>query len=176
MKIIYLNGFMASGKSTIGPILANTLGWEFFDLDKVIEEEIGKKVVDIFRDEGEEFFRRKESETLQQLSKSEFAVISLGGGTATFEQNIEILRKTGKVIYLKTSVESLYKRLRNKKDRPLFNEEISGVKKEEIKDRIIRLLDMREPYYRRADYIINTDEYPLGVTVDKIVKLLRKSL
>lgn len=175
--IIYLNGFMASGKSTIGPILANTLGWEFYDLDKVIEEEMGKRIVDIFKDEGEKFFREKETETLRRLSRMHEVVISLGGGTSVHNNNnMEILTKTGKIVYLKASPEALYKRLRFKRDRPMFNAEQEQDNKEKFKAKISNLLSQRSPFYEKADLVINTDDYPLGLTVDKIAKTLLKKI
>ncbi|HEX2867133.1 MAG TPA: shikimate kinase [Ignavibacteriales bacterium] len=174
--IIYLNGFMASGKSTIGPILANTLGWEFYDLDRVIEEETGKKIVDIFKDEGEKFFRDKETETLRRLSKLREAVISLGGGTSVHNNNLEIIKSTGKIVYLKASPEALYKRLRFKRDRPMFNSEQEQDNKEKFKAKISHLLLERSPFYENADLVINTDDYPLGLTVDKIAKTLLKKI
>lgn len=174
--IIYLNGFMASGKSTIGPILANTLGWEFYDLDKVIEEEMGKKIVDIFKDEGEKFFREKETETLRRLSQMHDAVISLGGGTSIHNNNLDIITKTGKIVYLKASPEALYKRLRFKRDRPMFNAEQEQDSREKFKAKINQLLSQRSPFYEKADLVINTDDYPLGLTVDKIAKILLKKI
>ena len=175
-RIIYLNGFMASGKSTIGPILANTLGWDFYDLDKVIEKEEGKSIVQIFEDKGEKYFREKETEILKKVSESDKKIISLGGGTSVFNNNLEFIRNTGKVIYLKTSPESLFNRLRFKNDRPVFNREKNGNNKENLKLKISELLAQRTPYYEQADYIINTDEYPLGQIIDLIAKFIHKSV
>jgi shikimate kinase len=175
-KIIYLNGFMASGKSTIGPILANTLGWEFYDLDKIIEEEVGKTIVEIFENEGERFFRDKETEVLKKVSDKENIIVSLGGGTSVYNNNIEILKKTGKIIYLKTSPEALFNRLKFKKDRPLFNKENIIESKEGLRSKILQLLEQRSPFYEQADLIINTDDYPLGQTIDLIAKFIHKNI
>lgn len=176
-NVIYLNGFMAAGKSTIGPILANTLGWNFYDLDRIIEEELGKKIIDIFNDEGEKYFREKETETLIKLSGNSESIISLGGGTSSYGANMEILKKSGKIIYLKASPEALYLRLRNKTDRPIFNNLASSAnKQEELKLKIKQLLNQREPYYNQADIIIDTDELSLGKAVDKIAKLINKKI
>jgi shikimate kinase len=175
-KIIYLNGFMASGKSTIGPILANTLGWEFCDLDKVIEEEVGKTIVQIFQDEGEKFFRDKETEVLKKVACKENVIISLGGGTSVYNNNLEIIKKTGKVIYLKTSTEALFNRLKFKKDRPLFNKDNIVDSKENLRLKIFQLLEQRTPFYEQADLIINTDDYPLGQTIDLIAKFIQKNI
>ncbi|MGE5499636.1 MAG: shikimate kinase [Syntrophothermus sp.] len=174
-RIIYLNGFMAAGKSTIGPILANTLGWDFYDLDKVIESELGCRITDIFKDKGEPFFRQKESEVLARLSQLSDAVISLGGGTSCHNNNLEIMIRTGKIVYLKASAEALYQRLKNKKDRPVFNSDNEERPKDELKNKIIMLLDQRTPFYEKADLIINTDESSLGHTVDKIARLITRN-
>lgn len=172
--LIFLTGFMASGKSTIGPILANTIGWEFLDLDKVIEQKVNKKIVDIFKDEGEEYFRKLESETLKELTKLSGYVISLGGGTIESEENLSQIKQNGILIYLETSPEAAYRRLRFKRDRPalLFNE--NEPTKEEFLNRINTILNRRLKYYNQADLKMNTDNKPIGITVDKLVKILRK--
>lgn len=167
---------MASGKSTIGPILANTLGWEYYDLDKIIEEEVGKTIVEIFEKEGERFFRDKETEILKKVSDKENIIVSLGGGTSVHNNNLEIIKKTGKIIYLKTSPDSLFNRLKFKKDRPLFNKENISESKENLRLKISQLLEQRTPFYEQADLIINTDDYPLGQTIDLIAKFIHKNI
>jgi shikimate kinase len=177
VNIIYLTGFMACGKSTIGPIVANTLGWEFFDLDKVIEKVEGISVTKIFETKGEEYFRTKENEVLHRLSGYRDAVIALGGGTAISEVNMKILKETGKLIYLKSSPEILFKRLHYKKDRPVLNPHDGKInQKEFVRNKINQLLKEREPFYERADFIIQTDQIPLGITVDKIVQYYYKKI
>ena len=172
-KIYYLTGFMASGKSTIGPILANTLGWNFFDLDKEVENQEGMKVVEIFDKKGESYFRKVETELLIKLSEKDDAIISLGGGAIASEENFKIIKSSGKIIYLKSSPEMAYKRLRFKKDRPAFifeGEEIPS--KEQFLERINKLLDERKKYYEQADFIIDTDNQTVGKTVDIIAKYI----
>src|SRR5690606_13849437 len=102
-------------------ILANTLGWDFYDLDRVIEKKTGKKVKEIFEQNGELFFRTIETEALKELSLLNKIIISLGGGTMAGEGNIEILKSSGKIIYLKMSMEAAVKRLKFKRDRPVLN-------------------------------------------------------
>ena len=170
-KRIYLTGFMTSGKSTIGPILANVLGMEFYDLDKVIENEEKQTIVEIFEKKGETYFRELEFGILKNLSEREGVVISLGGGTLTNSTNYDLLKSTGKIIYLKVSPNNLYKRLKNKIDRPLFRDLVLGEKNEEdFLERIKELLEKRRVYYEKADLIIETDLQPIGRTVDKIAK------
>jgi shikimate kinase len=176
-KNFYLTGFMAAGKSTIGPILANTLGWNFFDLDKEIEKEEGLKVVEIFKQKGEEYFRGIETETLKRLSENEESIISLGGGAIASEENFKIIKSTGKIIYLKSSPEMAYKRLRFKKDRPAFVfENVEAPTKEQFLERINELLDSRKQYYERCDFIVDTDSQSVGKTVDIIAKFINKDL
>ncbi|AFH48531.1 Shikimate kinase [Ignavibacterium album JCM 16511] len=172
--LIFLTGFMASGKSTIGPILANTIGWDFLDLDKVIEEKTNKKIVEIFKEYGEEYFRKLESETLKELTKLSKYVISLGGGTIENEDNLNQMKKSGILVYLETSPEGAYRRLRFKRDRPALLFDDNEPTKEEFLKRINTILNRRLKYYNQADLKINTDNKPVGITVDILVKILRK--
>lgn len=175
-KIVFLTGFMGSGKSTIGPILANTLGWRFFDLDKVIESIQGKKIVDIFAERGEAGFRLLEREVLQEISKGENIIISLGGGTIADQKNINFMKKKGKIIFLEASNESFYQRLRFKADRPMLrgkNEEL--LSPDELKKRIEEILNYRKKYYNQADVSLRTEGITIGKTVDAISKLILKN-
>jgi len=172
-KIYYLTGFMAAGKSTIGPILANTLGWNFYDLDKEVEKKERMKVVELFDQKGEDYFRKSETALLEQLSQDNESIISLGGGAIASDVNFGIIKSTGKIIYLKSSPEMAYKRLRFKRDRPAFvfeGEEVPS--KEEFLERINKLLDSRKKYYEQADFVIDTDNQTVGKTVDIIAKYI----
>lgn len=173
-NVVYLTGFMTSGKSTVGPILANVLGWNFYDLDKEIETREGMSVVEIFEKKGEAYFRKLETETLKDLCSQNNIVISLGGGTIASEENFELLKKTGKIVYLKVSPDILYKRLRNKIDRPLFRDLTLGQSTEEdYKNKIKEILALRTGYYEKADLIINTDTSRIGITVDVLAKKVK---
>lgn len=166
---------MTCGKSTIGPILANTLGWNYYDLDDVIEEKESKTIVEIFESDGEEYFRNLETKTLEEISKEDNVIISLGGGTLTNKKNLDIMREHGKIIYLKTNTESIYFRIRYKTNRPLFRDlVIKNATKEDFLERIENVLKEREFYYKQADYTFDTSKTSVGITVDKIAKLLRK--
>jgi shikimate kinase len=171
---IYLTGFMGSGKSTIGPILANTLGWIFFDLDIIIEQKEGKKISRIFEENGEEYFRNLETEILKDLAARENVIVALGGGTITNQDNIDFLKKIGMIIYIKISAESAYKRLRFKRDRPILSRNGTvNLSKTEFIGKIAQLLSARNRYYEQADIIIETDNLPIGVTIDKIAKAIK---
>ncbi|HSW53583.1 MAG TPA: shikimate kinase [Ignavibacteriaceae bacterium] len=172
-KIYYLTGFMSAGKSTIGPILANTLGWNFYDLDKEVEKKESMKVVELFEQKGEDYFRKSETALLEKLSQDNESIISLGGGAIASDVNFGIIKSTGKIIYLKSSPEMAYKRLRYKRDRPAFvfeGEEVPS--KEEFLERINKLLDSRKKYYEQADFVIDTDNQTVGKTVDIIAKYI----
>ncbi|MGD1007575.1 MAG: shikimate kinase [Ignavibacteriaceae bacterium] len=171
---IYLTGFMGSGKSTIGPILANTLGWDFFDLDIIIEQKEGKKISRIFEENGEEYFRNLETEILKDLAARKNVIVALGGGTITNQDNIDFLKKIGMIIYIKISAESAYKRLRFKRDRPILSRNGTvNLSKTEFIGKIAQLLSARNRYYEQADIIIETDNLPIGVTIDKIAKAIK---
>lgn len=168
---------MTSGKSTIGPILANVLGYDFYDLDKEIEKMESKTVVEIFETEGEEYFRKIESELLQKYSGLSNVIISLGGGTITIPDNLTLMKKSGKIVYLKVSPNNLYKRLKNKIDRPLFRDLVLNENSEDdFITRIKEMLEKRKTFYEKADIIINTDYTPIGVTVDKLAAKLSRYL
>jgi shikimate kinase len=174
-NIFYLAGFMASGKSTIGPIAANILGWNFFDLDKEIEKRENRKIAKIFEEEGEDYFRRKETKILKKISEGENLIISLGGGTLTIQENREIIKKCGSLICLSSSPEVAYRRLKHKRDRPILlanNDEEAA--ENVVIERIESLMKERMKYYQKADYFIDTDKESIGSTADKISRIIFK--
>ncbi len=174
-KRIFLTGFMTSGKSTIGRILANVLGWDFFDLDKVIESKIGKKIPQIFEEKGEKHFREIETETLKEISVGEQLVIALGGGAIANEANLKFCKEHGTLIYLKVSEKELLRRLKKKVDRPLIRDLVlNEASEEEIAARINKLLSEREKFYNQADLIFETGLAPVGKTVDNLAKRIRR--
>jgi len=170
---IYLTGFMGSGKSTIGPILANTIGYDFVDVDRMIEKAVGLSVDQIFTEHGEAHFRTLERGVIAELSVRQHVVISLGGGTIADPDNFRNISTSGVVVYLKATPEQIFKRVHHKTDRPTLKD-ISGerLSDDQLRARIHDLYLKREPYYSKADIIIPTDERKVGVTVDQIVKKL----
>ncbi len=173
-SLIFLTGFMGSGKSTIGPILANTLGYEYIDVDKFIENKVKKRIVDIFSIEGEQAFRNLERLTLQELIKFNHCVIALGGGTIANEDNFQLVSKNGILIYLKISPEEVIQRVKHRDDRPMLKDANGKqLSQPEMKQRIIELLERREPFYTRADVTIACDNMRIGVTIDEIIKNIR---
>ena len=171
--LIYLTGFMGSGKSTIGPILANTLGYSYLDIDAEIERITKKKVTEIFLAEGEPYFRSIERAILEEHRKSARRVISLGGGTIANEENFAVIKSSGLLVYLKADLEHIFHRLRFKTDRPLLHApDGSTLGDEELRVRIMAILAAREPYYSHADIVIQTSERRVGLTVDELVRAL----
>ena len=119
---IALIGLMGSGKTTIGRELAKALEMKFIDIDSIITTRENRNIVDIFNDEGEEYFRKLERIIIDEESKKNNIVISTGGGVIIDNSNIKNLRKTSYVIYLDSSLECIYERVKNGKKRPLLND------------------------------------------------------
>jgi shikimate kinase len=170
---IFLTGFMGSGKTTIGPILANTIGYEFADIDTRIERLRGKTINEIFREEGEERFRVLERNLLAELCRERSIVIALGGGTIADPGSRALIARSGILVYLKIPPDQLFNRLRNKTNRPML-EGVTGDRLDEegLRTRLRELLRKREPYYNSADIVVTTGNQPVGLSVDEIVKKL----
>jgi shikimate kinase len=174
---IYLTGFMGSGKSTVGPILANTLGYDFVDLDRTIEQAEEMSIGELFRLRGEDFFRRRERELIGQLSRDRRLVIALGGGAVVDPANREIIRTTGILVYLRVPKELLMKRLQYREDRPLLTDAGgSRLSEGDLRQRVEALLRTREPFYAKADLIVDVDERHIGMTVDRVARSLTSLL
>jgi shikimate kinase len=167
---IFLIGFMGSGKSTTGKKLASHLKWTFIDLDEKIENMTGMKIRDIFSEKGEAFFRRTESEVLQGMASESNAVISTGGGTPCFGNNMDFMLRTGITVYLRMTPARLKNRLAGSSDRrPLLKD----IGKEDLEEYIAGKLSEREKWYSRAEIIIdgfNTDFSMLYSSVKKLIK------
>lgn len=151
---IYLIGLPGCGKTTIGVGLADKLGLEFLDLDTLIEYREGKDIPSIFAEKGEEYFRLIEREALLSV-KGAKQVIATGGGAPCFYDNIEYINQNGLSIYLKISVEELFRRLHGKgaSDRPLLAGKSEIELKQELKDK----LEYREQFYNQASIVVEGD-------------------
>jgi shikimate kinase len=154
---IFLIGFMGSGKSTKGKKLASHLNWSFLDLDEKIENLAGMKIPDIFSQKGEPYFRQIESEALHGTLSETNTVISTGGGTPCFDDNMDFMIANGLTIYLKATPARLENRLTHSgHERPLLKD----IDKKSLKEFIAMKLAEREKWYDRAEIIIdifNTD-------------------
>jgi shikimate kinase len=149
-EVIFLCGMPGSGKTTIGKRIAVTTQRPFFDLDEMIEADMSMSIAEIFATHGEDFFRSKETEILQQYIFPEKAIVALGGGTPCFNNNMELLKQKGAVIYLKTDIDTLTKRLvKVAAQRPL----LKGKDFNQIKNYLTPTLAQRETYYLQADKI-----------------------
>ncbi|MEX0601725.1 MAG: shikimate kinase [Bacteroidota bacterium] len=171
--LIFLAGFMGSGKSTIGPILANTLGFDFVDIDRRIEAVEGKSVSEIFFKEGEAGFRRLERRLLEEIAGRDHCVVSLGGGTIASEEIFDLIRRNGILVYLQLPPGEIFKRVQHKTNRPMLKDgEGNLLPADLMQERIDALLKRREEFYRQADVTISTEKKRVGITVDEIVRKL----
>ena len=160
---------MGSGKSTIGKKLAQGLVKKFIDSDEVIEQIQGKEIKDIFADKGEAWFRKYEEETIARLTNiSESCIISLGGGALISQKNLSLVVRKGYLVYIKSSPEEIWKRIRHSTRRPLLRHENDTWSRQDYIDRIHELLVQRETGYQKADIIIERD----GKEADEVANLL----
>lgn len=163
--IIFLIGFMGSGKTTAGKKLASLLGWSFIDLDKKIKEYTGKTIPEIFSQSGEDYFRIIESQLLRNLKSCTKTVISTGGGTPCFSDNMDFMIETGLTIYLKLTPAELRSRLSQSKDeRPL----IKDLDKEELTSFIEEKLAVREEWYNRSDITVNGIDLDINLLLSHV--------
>ncbi len=147
-KNIVLIGFMGSGKSTVGRELHQRLGYPLIDMDRAIEESIGKKITEIFKEEGEEAFRDFESLQLLEIAKQndKSQIISTGGGVVIRPNNRKLLHKLGYVVWLYTPIDVIFERTSRSQERPLLNHM-------DARERITALLAEREPWYRETAHL-----------------------
>jgi shikimate kinase len=168
-SVIYLIGFSASGKSTLGKLIAEKLNYHFIDLDEAITQQQGKSINALFGEFGEGGFRKIEQELLVNTIFLTETVISCGGGTPCYSDNMEFLLRNGKTIYLEADEAILLERmLYNTDERPLFK----GKSKEEIASHINELLTARKVFYERANYKIknNSDEESAVKAILKVIE------
>lgn len=161
---VILIGFMGSGKTSVGKVLAGKLGYRFLDSDALIVQEEKQSIPAIFEVKGEAYFRDKETELLNNLKSSlQEAVLSTGGGIPIRPQNRELLKQLGFVVFLKTSDETILRRLRDDTSRPL----LTG---EDPKGRVEQLQREREPMYTAAaHFILDTDKLSPEKLADRII-------
>lgn len=169
MKHIVLIGFMGSGKSTMGKLIANKLNSPFVDTDHYIEKKEGRSIREIFADDGEEYFRTLETEVAKELLyKEERMVIALGGGTPLKKENRELLKKADAyVIFLKVTASEAYERLKEDTQRPLLQVD-------NPKEKIEELLAIRNPIYESvADYVLLENNKTLDDVFYELSKVVR---
>lgn len=175
MVYLILYGYMGSGKSTIGKLIAKELQFNFIDLDEYIEIQENKSISDIFEEKGVVYFRKKESQYLKEvLNKEPYIVLSLGGGTPCQQGNLDYLQnlpKGVKTVYLNASPQTLTNRLfPERSKRPI----IANINKQEaLLEFIAKHLFERNPYYRTAQHILSTDEKNINQIIEELYKLCR---
>lgn len=168
--IISLAGYMGSGKSHIAKLLSDKINFELIDLDKEIIAKNKFSIAEIFEKKGEIFFRKLERETLEEiLATRESIVLSLGGGTPVYYNNIDVINDRSESIYLQASVSTLVNRLEpNKAKRPL----IANLEAEALPEFIAKHLFERTPYYAKCKYTVSTNEREPEEVVANIIDLL----
>jgi shikimate kinase len=161
--IIYLVGFMGSGKSSVGRRLAELLGWEFVDLDDEIERREGRPIREIFACLGEPHFRAVEREELARVSRMSRRVVALGGGAFCNQENASIVEKTGTSVWLDAPLDRLVERCSGSDLRPLFTSLPEAA----------LLLDRRRPFYARAAVRIDVGELSIEEAASEILARVR---
>jgi shikimate kinase len=162
---VYIIGFMGSGKSTAGKKLASFMGWTFIDLDKNIEEFAGKSIPEIFSQDGETSFRVIEAKILRNLDSLKNIVISTGGGTPCYDDNMEYMLGHGLTVYLKLTPRQLKSRLsQSHGERPL----IKGLGSRELLSFIEKKLAEREIWYERSDIIIEGIDLDINILLENV--------
>ena len=174
MRRIILIGYMGSGKTTVGKALSKQTGMMFYDLDWYIESRMHTTVPKLFTERGEEAFRKIEYNMLHEVAEFEDIIISCGGGTPCFFDNMDYLNQQGDVVYLKATPEVLYKHLLMAKvERPL----LKGKSPEELIAYISQHLQERAPFYEKARYTLDVsvlDDYDkINISVERLRNLLK---
>ena len=171
MTRIILIGFMGSGKTTLGRALAQALGLTFIDLDNYIELRHCKSINQIFAERGEEGFRNIERSLLHEVCEFEDVIISSGGGTPCFFDNIDYMNAQGTTIYLQVPNDRLLTRLKIARSRrPLLKDKND----EEIEQFIVEQMQRREPFYTKADYAFTADRLEDREQIAESVERFRK--
>jgi len=163
---IVLVGFMGTGKTVVGKRLAQRLNMEYVDVDELIEQQEGKKISDIFAEDGEPYFRKVEKKITRQVSGFENAVIATGGGVVLDEENIRNLKTKGVLICLSAQPEVILERTKSSVRRPLLNVA-------DPEEKIAALLNKRAPLYAKADYTIDTSCLSIEEVVEKVIGIIK---
>ncbi len=165
MPTVWLIGMMGSGKSVAGRRLAERLGQDFFDTDSIVEHLAGRTIEALWSEEGEESFRRLESMCVTRLA-DEAGVVSTGGGVVLRSENVDTMKSSGPVVWLRASAETLIRRLGNGRNRPL----LAGG---DLDRRVRELVEQRSgSYTNAATLILDTDE----LTIEQVVDAVERSL
>jgi shikimate kinase len=159
---IALIGFMGAGKTSVGRLVAEQLGFDYLDTDEMIQSHTGRTITDIFAKDGEPAFRKLEEQIVAELTAHERTVISTGGGLPVNPKNLASLKTHALVVCLWASPGKIWGRVRNQTHRPLLNAP-------DPKGKIRELLMAREPFYRQADVLLNTDSRPVREVAQQVI-------
>ncbi|MCK5823921.1 MAG: shikimate kinase [Ichthyobacteriaceae bacterium] len=170
MSVITLLGYMGSGKSTYGQLLSLKLGIKFIDLDDYIESETKMTVSEIFKEKGENWFREFEKQSLRKLVSGGDVVLSLGGGTPVYFDNMDFVNQHSKSVYLNASVDTLFMYLsKNRSKRPI----IKDLTDEELHGFIATHLSKRVDFYNKAEFNVITDFKSIKEIVEEIKYVIK---
>lgn len=174
-NIIFLTGFMGSGKSTVGPLLANRIGYDFVDMDTMIEQKEAKPVPEIFKSHGEAYFRKTEARVLSEICGSRNKiVVALGGGALTDVSSRELVGSSGILVYLQVTPGKILERVGKDGKRPmLLGRDGRIMNEEELARRVETLLSEREKQYMSADLIVDTSDSTVSESVEEIASKLK---
>ena len=173
MKAIVLIGYMCVGKTTIGKDLAKHLGLRFYDLDWYIEERFRKKVPQIFAEEGEARFHERERRMLHETAEFHDVVLSCGGGTPCYFDNMDYMNSVAETIYLKASSETILQHLAvSRAKRPLLENKNA----EELRQFVTEQLAAREPYYCKAKHVIDVNVLDSFDKVETVINYIKDAL
>jgi shikimate kinase len=167
MGNIVLTGFMGAGKSAVGRRLKELTGMELVDTDDMIEEDAGTVISEIFEKFGEPHFRELEKKAVVKASELENHIIVTGGGVVLKEENIENLKKNGKIVYLHAPAEVLFERIKDETHRPLLQVD-------DPLGKIKELLEYRAPFYANNDFVIDTSNMNVNEVAEEIVKIIKE--
>lgn len=169
---LFLVGYRGTGKSTLGKLLADRLGLSFVDADARLEQQAGRSIVEIFAQQGEHTFRELEARVLTELTAGTDQVVATGGGVVLREENRAALRRSGPVIWLQASPETIDARLQSD---PSTSSRRPALTTEGPLAEIRKLLAARQSYYEQvADFAVSTDQTTLDAVVDEIVCFLNQ--
>ncbi len=162
---IFLIGYMAAGKSTIGRALSEAIGYDFLDTDQAIEKLNGQMISELFQNKGEQYFRNEEKKILKLTTDLNHIVVATGGGMPVAPSNMDLMNQSGTTVFIDTRLSTLIDRISKNSSRPLHNN------KRVLEDEVKALYTRRLPYYSRAHITVTGDE-----PIEETVNLIRRQL
>jgi shikimate kinase len=167
---IYLTGYRCTGKTTVGALLAESLKWQVVDSDEMLVADAGTSISDIVAEKGWDAFREMEKETIKRIGQMDGYLVSTGGGVILHNENVECMKKTGIVIWLKARPETIHRRLEADK---ITEEQRPSLTASGLYDEIEEVLAKRTPLYKKAmDFSVDTDDKDIIEVRDIIIKEL----